>query len=445
MGTRRGLRIAAAVAVVGALVAAAVVYRAVSSSPQPLEGGPLVALSRTAAGEQPLGDSLSPAISADGRWVAFASDAPDLVEDDGDLATDAFLADRESGEVVRVGRSVQVSAPCGAAPEIAISGDGSTVVFAALPLADEGEDEPSDGESEDEDAQPVAQVYAWDRETGETRLVSTTPSGEPGAGSSCAPAVDADGSMIAFASAADDLVEGDDNEVLDVFVRDAAAESAERVSLDADGAELPGESTDPTLDGDGTTVAFESSGFGGDEVFEVAVLDLGGDGVRVITADGGADSYDAVLSADGAVLAFTSDADLVESDGDSSPDVYAVRLADGGPVLLSGGGEGDAYEPALDATGATVAFTTDIDGLAEGDSAGRERDVVVRGLDAEAAPATQARLVSARPDGVGGNSDSDQPALTADGRTIAFTSSATDLVDRDDALADVYARAVPPA
>jgi Tol biopolymer transport system component len=154
------------------------------------------------------GDSLSPSISADGRYVAFTSAATDLVPGDANGHTDVFVRDRVAGTTVLASVSTlgaQADADC-LAPRI--SADGRCVVFhsVATTLA------PANGDLYDD-------VFVRDLEHGTTERVSVALAGDPN-GASDMPSISGDGRCVAFRSMASNLVAGDTNGTFDVFVRD---------------------------------------------------------------------------------------------------------------------------------------------------------------------------------------------------------------------------------
>ena len=101
-------------------------------------------------------------------------------------------------------------------------------------------------------------IFLRDRQTGTTTLVSTTASGTSGNSSSASPSISADGSRVAFLSVASDLVAGDTNASADVFVRDIPSSTTWLVSRLPSGTLSDGDSLRPMLSGDGQLVAYLS-------------------------------------------------------------------------------------------------------------------------------------------------------------------------------------------
>lgn len=182
------------------------------------------------------GSSRDPAISADGRFVAFDSDGTNLVPGDTNGHVDVFVRDRQTGttEMVPAPEGTEGGTP-------SISADGRMVVY----LTSGG---------------PMGfQVFSYDRQARTTALVSAGPDGGIGDNASYGPSIGADGRTAVFYSYAGNLAAGDTNGQLDVFVRDLKAGTTERVSTGTKGAEGNGMSELPTISDDGRYVAFQST------------------------------------------------------------------------------------------------------------------------------------------------------------------------------------------
>jgi Tol biopolymer transport system component len=156
--------------------------------------------------------------SADGGFVAFHSSASNLVGDDTNGVTDVFVHDLSSGETTRVSRGVANSESNGESFIPAISGDGRYVAFqsaASNLVAGDTNGTPNTYQGID--------VFRYDRQTGRTERVSVSDDGEQANGPSNDPGDDpsitADGRFVCFASAASNLVDDDTNGAYDVFVR----------------------------------------------------------------------------------------------------------------------------------------------------------------------------------------------------------------------------------
>lgn len=202
--------------------------------------------------------SLDPRLNADGRIVVFYSEANNLVPDDTNLITDLFVHDVATGTTERVNVASdgsQANGPTQA--ETAVSDDGTRIAFfsEATNLVSGDTNHSSD-------------VFVRDLAAGTTSLVSVSDLGVQANSHSYNVAISGDGRFVAFNSEADNLVEGDDNRSLDVFVHDTLTARTVRVSLNRDGQEIVGNTPlgpvfGPTnralaLSGDGRFVVFSS-------------------------------------------------------------------------------------------------------------------------------------------------------------------------------------------
>ena len=192
------------------------------------------------------GASYSPALSADGRYVAFVSEATNLVRGDTNGDSDVFVHDRDTGRTVRVSLAEGGGQANGDAYAPAISGDGRFVAFVTAA-----------GNVVPGDANHAADVFVHDRQTGRTVLVGAGDGGRPSDRGSSTPSLSADGRSVAFVTDAP-LVAGDTNGTEDVYVADTAGGGLRRVSVASDGTEGDEPSTGPSIAADGSAVAFES-------------------------------------------------------------------------------------------------------------------------------------------------------------------------------------------
>jgi uncharacterized repeat protein (TIGR01451 family) len=174
-------------------------------------------------------NSEEPAISADGRFVAFTSTAVNFASGDTDYAGDVFVRDRLAAttEAPTVTRN-SPPGPDSASGFPSISADGRFVGFWSRQpdLVPEGDGNGFDGDS-----------YVADRQTGTIERVSVSSDGIQGNRDSGLPSINADGRFVAFTSDADNLVTADGNEDQDVFVRDRATGTSVRAGVCSDGTE----------------------------------------------------------------------------------------------------------------------------------------------------------------------------------------------------------------
>jgi hypothetical protein len=279
-----------------------------------------------------------------------------------------------------------------------------------------------------------------------TRRVSVTPGGTQGngdSGNSFVPCVSisADGRYVAFYSLASNLVPGDTNGAQDVFVADRQTQTIERVSVDSAGAQANGASLGLSISADGRYIAFESYAtnlVAGDTngVVDVFVRDrLNGTTERVSVdstgMQGNDDSALASISADGRYVAFASFAtNLVPGDTNNASDVFVHDRQTGATERVSvdsSGVQGNdlSSRPSISADGRYVAFHSLASNLVAGDTNGNY-DIFVR--DRQSGTTERISVDSA---GVQGNFDSEFASISADGRCVAFASNANNLVVGD--------------
>jgi Tol biopolymer transport system component len=403
------------VVVASPAAAATPVTEAVSVDPLGLPG----------TGQPPAGNSMSPAISADGRYVAFDSRVP-LTPDDTNGTIDVFVRDRQAGATERVSvdnAGQQLPADSGAA---AISADGRYVAFSST-----AQIVPADVARAGD--YPNSDVYVRDRLRGTTELISVSPNSGQSGGYSQEPSITPDGRYVAFTSGASDLVASDTNGVRDVFVYDRQATTTERVSLADDGAQANdtnGALGGPGLSADGRYVAFTSQASNlvlGDTngLNDAFVRDrAAGRTERVgVTSDGGqfvAGCEGNALSASGREAIFTC------NDGAGRYGVYLRDRQRGTTELESvdmfGPVGSDAVSGSISPDGRFVSFRTSYQ------DSGRNYWQQIFFRDRQL---RSTQLVTRALDGGFGNRYSYRSVLSADDRWVAFDSGASNLVPND--------------
>jgi Tol biopolymer transport system component len=200
--------------------------------------------SKSSTGEA-IGGAL-PWMTPDGRFVSFTSLASSLPGGHPSASFDVFLHDRQTSFTERI--SVSSNGTPGNAENVisVLSADGRLVAFYStstnLVAADTDTRE---------------DVYLRDRFTGQTALVSVNTAGVKGNSNSWRPTISADGRYIAFNSEATNLVTGDTNGRIDVFVRDLQSGQTTRVSVGTGGTQSNG-NTQGFLSADGRFVGLGS-------------------------------------------------------------------------------------------------------------------------------------------------------------------------------------------
>ncbi len=282
-------------------------------------------VSVSSGGTEGNSSSTAPSISADGRFVSFASSANNLVANDTNILRDVFVHDRQTGETTRVSVSSGGTQANNVSDFSSMSADGRYVAF---------ESYASNLVSNDSNGQE--DVFVHDLQTGETRLVSVSSGNTPGDGHSSQPSISADGRYVAFQSMATNLVADDANGQTDVFVRDLQTGVTTRASVMSGGTEGSNNSGGPSISDDGRYVVFYSNSnleagyskpvgsvFVHDNVTGITLLASknAADEQNVATADWARTA----ISADGNYVLFSSAADnLVADDTNGDYDVFAA-------------------------------------------------------------------------------------------------------------------------
>jgi Tol biopolymer transport system component len=402
-----------------------------------------------AAVMSPQGDGAgaAPSLSADGRFMAFQSSADDLVPGDSNF-TDIFVFDRLTCAIERVSvDSAEVPANSSSA-DPAISDDGRFVVFesSANNLALD-----TNGFTTD--------IFLRDRQLGTTTLVSVGFDGAQGVSASTDAEISGNGQAVVFVSASTTLVPSDTNNEADVFVRDLVAATTERASIATGGGQGDSPFTtgvaDPVLSADGRHVAFASSmntlvanDFNNSS--DIFVRDrVAGTTVRAsVTSagiEGAASSTSPSISGAGSVVAFASSASSNLVPGDATCDGIYLRDLGAGitsclPLRPAGGSPAsNADRPAISGDGRFVAFISAAP-YVPGDS-GFTDDVYVH--DRQTGVTRRASVNSL---GQSSNSTffSGRPAISSDGQFVAFESNGSDLVPGDtNNQSDVFVAAWP--
>jgi uncharacterized lipoprotein NlpE involved in copper resistance len=211
------------------------------------ETGETTRVSVSSDGTQSNSTSYVPSISADGRQVAFYSDASNLVSGDTNGIGDIFVHDRDTGETTRVSVASNGTQGNSGSDYPSISADGRQVAFY------------SDASNlVSGDTNGFGDIFVHDRDTGETTRVNVSSDGTHSNICSFYPSISEDGRYVAFYSAASNLVSGDTNELGDIFVHDRETGETTRVSASSGGSQCNDHSWYPSLSGDGSYVAFQS-------------------------------------------------------------------------------------------------------------------------------------------------------------------------------------------
>ncbi len=327
------------------------------------------------------GASSRPAVSRDGRFIAFYSEANNLVQGDTNGVRDIFLRDRQQGTTIRISVASNGQQANGPSSRPAMSASGRFIVYT------------SDASNlVTGDTNGMTDIFLYDRVTAQTSRVSVTSGGVQANGPSSHPTISSNGQMIAFDSFATNLVGSDNNAVEDVFVHNRS---------------------------NGTTV--------------IASLR------STSTIQGNADSNRPSLSADGNLIAFKSEANnLIAGDTNVFSDIFVRNMTTQVVTRVSVDDIGteadeDSTQPWITGDGRYVVFTSFAGNLVPGDFNDFE-DIFVHDRQTG-----DIERVSVGPNGLQSDNNSDFGSISDDGRYVVFQSVATNLVGDDlNGVEDVF-------
>lgn len=403
----------------------------------------------------PFAISSSPAISSDGRWIAYVSEATDLVTGQADTngAKDVFLYDRTSGANALASRTSSSATGTGNGPSVdpSLSADGRYVAFSSTA---------SNLVAGVADAAGLQDVFLHDRATGATVLVSRAAAGAsiPADGASSKPRLSANGGFVAFLSKATNGVSGqvDGNEGDDVFLYDRTAGSLALASHAAGSAFTSGDRTSGpglSIAPDGSWVAYDSlagdltDSLDANAASDVLLYERPAGTSALVSQRGGAASDTAqglisfwtatAMSNDGRYLAFQSDAPNLTAgtDANGQTDVFLRDRLTGATTLVShaAGSPGTptshgSIDPAVSTDGSTVVFASRGRDLVPGQVSNGARNLFQ--WDRGTGTVTLINHAAASPEVAGsvGLQENSSYVLSGDGRWVAYSSAGSDLV-----------------
>lgn len=336
-------------------------------------------VSRTPGGTPGNADSDQPSISKSGRYVAFRSNASDLVTGDSNGVRDVFLRDQHDGETILVSRGLSGAPANGASSMPRLSDNGRFVAFVSTAT-----------NLVESDLNAKTDVFVFDRKQSTIERISISTAGVESDGVSATPAISGNGRYVAFWSSAKNL---DADPSPGIFLRDRKKGTTTRVSLTASDIPVPIVYADAcSISSDGRTVTFAAPGTG-------------------VTFD------------------------------DANPfwDVFVRDLAVGTTELVSLGETGaaasdDCLSHLVSGNGRYVFFSTNAVGLVASDSSPME-DIYVR--DRKNHTTTRVSLTDS---GLAPNKDCYLGGIARDGRTVVVESSATNLLPTATSGYQVFAR-----
>ena len=325
------------------------------------------------AGVQGNAISEGPTISGDGRFVAFQSNATNLVANDLNGVTDCFLRDRLLGTTTRVSLAwdgAEADAPC-LYPWISTNGRYVTFYSEATNLV------PGDTNG-------VTDIFMRDLDAGTLVRVSVSETGVQGNGRSEFASTSGDGRYVVFHSGATTLAPGDTNGFWDIFVKDMTTGAVQIASVTSAGVQSNGHSGGAGISDNGRFVVFstDSTNLDGPDtngVRDSIIRDLqAGITEKVSVGTGGiegnGESIGPVVNQDGRIIAFSSMAsNLVPGDTNGTWDVFVRDRLTASTTLVSRNtagvqGNGESHGPIVSASGLHIGFQSLASNLVSGDT-----------------------------------------------------------------------------
>lgn len=382
-----------------------------------------------------------PKLSQDGRFVAFSTTSADIVSGDTNGKVDVFVRDRKLNSVVRATVSSEGDQLSGGYSGYTMSANGRFIVFGYLGNVT------SDGSNSN------YQLYIRDLVDNTTKLVTRSLTGGLSNANAAAEHMDisADGRYVVFPSLASNLTASDLNGKRDIFVRDMKTDTTTLLSKNSSGQSANGDSYIASISCDGSYVAFSSvatdivSGDTNGSMDLFLVDRISGGNVMNITLNGdqGASSQ-SDISCNGERLILQSDStNLVADDTNSKNDIFAYSIIDNefqrvnvdstgaqssgpnhGPQIIAGG--------SLNFSGRYVVFREHSSSLVAGDTNGVP-DIFIRDLVDHTTQIISKRSLSSQT-----TASSIQPSISLDGREVTFISSDNGLVSGDTGGMDVF-------
>jgi len=380
-----------------------------------------------------------PAISFDGRYVAFSSAADNLIAYDENYSFDVFVRDREEGATTRasvISRRFRIDA---GSPTF--SGDGHYVLFST-----------GDSRLVAGDTNQREDVFLYNLETDTVERVSLSSSGKQGAGGAEEGALSYDGRLVVFSSYSDDLVTGDTNEKEDIFIRDRQTGTTRLISAAPDDGPANNDSYSPLITPDGRFIVFTSRASNlvaqdTNETEDVFIYDdqTGSIELVSIATDGtqgnGIVTVGRSVTPDGRFVGFNSYAsNMVPGDTNNTFDVFIRDRQTGITERISSAmdgtaGDASSYGPSISTDGRFVSFSSGASNLVADDTnwciSADLKIINCSDVFVFDRLTKKMQRVSVGPGSQQSNNWSSGSSISSDGRFVAFQSIADNLVEGD--------------
>ena len=365
-------------------------------------------------------------VARGGRFVVFSSGATDLVPGDGNGKFDIFRFDAQTETVDRVSTDLNGVESNGGSYQAGIANGGVYVAFES----DATNLVPNDTNGQRD-------VFVKNMDTGAIERVSVSSVGVEGNGGSDFLDISSDGELVLFQSAAGNLVAGDSNNAYDLFLHHMSSGITERVSLDGMGNQIAS-ANEGRLTGNGNYLVFESTDpalVGATHGFHQAyVKSLSTGAVIQLTSVSDGAVLRTRISGDASRICYETIAtDAFIGDNNGVSDVLNVDTGDGAVSVVSAaettvpvsGGLRSSLEADISADGRFAVFSSQ--SVLDAPSFAATGDSGIWQVYLRDADSNSIVVVSANALGDAGDDWSGLPRISADGRYVAYQSSATNL------------------
>jgi dipeptidyl aminopeptidase/acylaminoacyl peptidase len=379
-------------------------------------------------------------ISSNGQYAVFQSYANNLVTSDTNGKVDIFTKNLATGSTALISSDSSGIIGNNNSVNPTISPNGRYVVFQS-----------SATNLVTGDTNNMTDVFMKDTQTGITTLISSDSAGVIGNNYSGSPVISLNGQYVVFYSTANNLVTGDTNNAVDIFMKNTQTGVTTLISSNSTGIIGNTGSSDPAISSDGRYIAFNSTANnlvtgdtnGRSDIF---IKDTQTGITTLVSSDsagtiGNNNSNSLAISSDGRYVAFSSYAtNLIAGDTNNATDIFLKDTQTGVTTLVSSDSAGviqnnTSYTPKVSSDGRYVVFTSESTNLVSGDTNGGS-DIYLK--DTQTGVTT---LISSNSAGTIGNNASYNPAISLNNQYIVFTSYADNLVTGDtNSTSDIFCK-----
>ena len=370
--------------------------------------------------------SKNASFSDDGRYLVFESDATNLVSSDSNGISDIFLFDSQTSTTTKISQGMSNSASNGTNFQPKISGDGNYIVFAS-----------NASNLVSGDTNNAADIFLFKRSDSTIIRLSVNSTGTQSNGGSGEPSISRDGNLITFTSLATNLVPSDTNNVKDVFVKNRTTGAISLVSTDSSANQANKASYQSAINSDGTMVAFASDASNlissdSNGCSDVFVKTISSGAIQLVSSSpasviGNRSSDWPAISKTGQFVAFQSRANnLIATDTNAVVDVFRKDISSGQVLLASQSSNGDAatfdaVRPSISLDGRYITFESKSSNFDINDTNGLA-DTFIRDTQAE-----YTSIFSSSTAGIIGNQKSVFSKISGDGSKVAFETTSNNL------------------